>query len=78
MLSSWAKYTEIWSSDFGLGLGKPESVRRPLFRPAKEGLVYLLPKRPDGEIVAVLCMREEDLSRLKEDKEWMRWTRWIG
>jgi len=78
MLSSWAKYTEIWSFDFGLGLGKPVSVRRPLFRPAKEGLVYLLPKRPNGEIVAVLCLREEDLRWLKEDKEWVRWAMWIG
>jgi len=78
MLSSWVKYAKIWSFDFGLGLGKLESVRRPLFRLAKEGLVYLLPKRPDGEIVVVLCMRGEDLRQMEEGEEWVQWARWIG
>lgn len=78
MLSSWVKFGELWALDFGLGLGKPESVRRPLFRPTMESLVYLLPRKADGEIVIVLCLRQDDLDRLRQDKEWMKWTTWIG
>lgn len=78
MLSSWAKYTGIHTLDFNLGLGRPESVRRPHFTPAREGLVYLLPKSPDGEIVVVVCLREADMERLREGGDWMKYARWIG
>jgi len=78
MLSSWAKFVAIWTLDFGLDLGKPQSVRRPLFQPTIESLVYLLPKESDGKIVIAVCLRQEDLDNLKEDPEWAKWTSWIG
>lgn len=74
MLSSWAK-VEAYSMDFGFGL--PEAVRRPQFTPF-EGLGYLVPKRKDGEIAVVLGLREEDLERLKEDEEFVKFGKFIG
>ncbi|TEB31242.1 hypothetical protein FA13DRAFT_1732681 [Coprinellus micaceus] len=74
MLSSWAK-VEAYSMDFGFGL--PEAVRRPQFTPF-EGLGYLVPRRKDGEIAVVLGLREEDLERLKEDEEFVKFGKFIG
>ncbi|KAF5677354.1 trichothecene 3-o-acetyltransferase [Fusarium heterosporum] len=76
MLSSWAK-TGLWGYDFGFGLGLPESVRRPRLEPC-ESLVYLLPKRPDGEITVAISLRDEDLDRLREDAKWKESAVYIG
>lgn len=76
MLSSWVK-EESYNLDFNLGLGKPKAVRRPRFDPV-ESLFYLMPKRPDGEIVAMLCLKEEDMARLKEDEEFVKYGKFIG
>ncbi|KAF4996439.1 hypothetical protein FGRMN_4496 [Fusarium graminum] len=76
MLSSWAK-TGLWGYDFGFGLGLPESVRRPRFEPV-ESLVYLLPKRPDGEITVAISLRDEDMDRLREDSKWKESAVYIG
>lgn len=76
MLSSWAKLN-CCELEFGFGLGKPEAVRRPLFDPC-ESLVYLLPKTLDGEIVIAICLRDEDLERLKADKDFTKHARHIG
>ena len=54
MLSSWAKL-DCYELDFNLGLGKPDSVRRPQFAPV-ESLIYLMPKTLDGEIVVGICL----------------------
>ncbi|CAG8957422.1 hypothetical protein HYFRA_00011403 [Hymenoscyphus fraxineus] len=66
MLSSWAKL-DSYDLDFNLGLGPPESVRRPQFFPV-ESLMYLLPRRADGEIVVAMCLRDEDMVRLRNDE----------
>jgi trichothecene 3-O-acetyltransferase len=76
MLSSWAK-VDLHDLDFGLGLGKPEAVRRPQFMPV-ESLFYLMPRRPDGEIAVALCLRDEDLERLKMDEEFMKYSEYVG
>ncbi|GFF43960.1 trichothecene 3-O-acetyltransferase [Aspergillus udagawae] len=76
MLSSWAK-VNCYELDFNLGLGTPECVRRPRFLPV-EGLMYLLPKALDGEIALMACLRDEDLERLKADKEFARYGKYIG
>ncbi|KAK8123022.1 hypothetical protein PG984_011692 [Apiospora sp. TS-2023a] len=76
MLNSWANQ-DAYHLDFGLGLGLPEAVRRPRFD-AFQGLVYLLPKRPDGEIGAAVCLSEDDLQKLKEDHRFLQFARLVG
>lgn len=76
MFSSWAK-VDCCSQDFGLGLGKPQAVRRPSFVPV-ECLMYLMPKALNGDIVAEFSLRDEDMERLKRDEEFMNYARYIG
>jgi hypothetical protein len=76
VMSSWSK-VDCYQFDFNLGLGRPESVRRPQFSPV-EGVVYLLPKALDGEIVAGLCLRDDDMEKLKVDKEFAKYGQYIG
>ncbi|KAF3938817.1 hypothetical protein ABW19_dt0204591 [Dactylella cylindrospora] len=75
MLSSWAKFP-CYELDFGLGLGPPEAVRRPQFTPL-EGLMYLMPRKPDGEIALALCLRDEDLKSLSEDHEFTKYGAYV-
>ncbi|UQC87675.1 trichothecene 3-O-acetyltransferase [Colletotrichum lupini] len=74
--SSWAKL-DLYEHDFGLGLGKPESVRRPQFTPV-ESLGYLLPKALDGSIALAICLRDEDMNGLKKDELWLKYSKYIG
>ncbi|KAF3177539.1 hypothetical protein TWF106_002568 [Orbilia oligospora] len=74
-LSSWAKL-DTYDLDFGFGVGKPKAVRRPQFTPM-EGLMYLMPKSSDGEIALALCLREEDMERLKSDEEFVRYGKYV-
>ncbi|KAF3909262.1 hypothetical protein ABW20_dc0106003 [Dactylellina cionopaga] len=67
MLSSWAKLN-TYDLDFGFGIGKPEAVRRPQFTPV-ESLMYLMPKKQDGEIALALCLKDRDMEMLKQDHE---------
>ncbi|WEW54730.1 hypothetical protein PRK78_000155 [Emydomyces testavorans] len=76
ILSSWAKL-DCYELDFNLGMGKPEAVRRPHFR-AVEGAICLLPRTLDGEIAAAVCLRDEDMERLKADEEFVKYGRYIG
>lgn len=77
-LSSWAK-EKLYDLDFGPSLGQPEAVRRPMFKDgAREGLVYFLPKGRDGSIVVGICLRDEDMERLRMDEEVLQWSRWVG
>ena len=76
MLSSWSK-VECWDLDFNLGLGKPEAVRRPRFEPV-ESLIYLMPRGRDGEVAVAVCLRNEDMGRLRADEEFTRYGKHIG
>ncbi|KAF9320772.1 hypothetical protein BG003_004987 [Podila horticola] len=76
MLSSWSK-VDCWGLDFNMGLGKPEAVRRPKFSPFAS-LMYLMPKAPSGEVSAAICLTDEDMHRLKADKEFIKFGRVIG
>ena len=76
MLSSWSKL-DCYELDFNLGLGKPECVRRPQFVPV-ESLVYLMPRALDGEIAVAICLRDEDMERLKADEEFVRYGSYVG
>ena len=75
-LSSWAKIN-LYDLDFNLGLGKPEAVRRPAFDPV-ESLMYIMPRRPDGELVVGICVREDDMAGLRADGEFMKYATYIG
>lgn len=74
--SSWAKLA-CYNLDFNLGLGFPESVRRPRFD-VVEGLMYLMPIDRSGGIDAAICLRDEDLEGLKGDREFGEYAEWIG
>ncbi|KAK6512624.1 hypothetical protein TWF481_001506 [Arthrobotrys musiformis] len=74
-LSSWAKLN-TYDLDFGFGIGKPRAVRRPQFTPL-ESLMYLMPKRGDGEIALALCLREDDMERLKSDPEFSKYGKYV-
>ncbi|KAF5230358.1 hypothetical protein FANTH_13875 [Fusarium anthophilum] len=76
ILSSWSNVNVHWL-DFNLGLGNPEAVRRPRFYPV-EGLNFLMPKTADGDVAVALCLRDEDLERLKKDKQFSRYGEYIG
>ncbi|KAM0723835.1 hypothetical protein Q7P37_000825 [Cladosporium fusiforme] len=76
MLSSWAA-VKCYEDDFGFGLGKPEMVRRPGFTPV-ESLMYLLPRTPRGDVAAMVCLRKDDIERLKGDEVFMRLGRFVG
>ena len=76
MLSSWAKL-DCYDLDFNIGLGKPEAVRRPQFIPY-EGLIYLMPKKPNGEIAVGLCLRDEDMDYLRDDKTFHEFCTYVG
>jgi hypothetical protein len=76
MISSWVA-VKCYDDDFGLGLGRPEMVRRPGFT-AVESLMYLLPKTLGGDVTAMMCLRREDLERLKGDGEFGRFGEFVG
>lgn len=43
-----------------------------------ESLVYLMPKRPDGEVAVAISLRDEDMNRLKADEEFVKYGKYIG
>lgn len=77
ILSSWAKLGYCYELDFNLGLGKPDAVLRPQFPPV-ESLIYLMPRMPDGEIAVAVCLRDEDMERLRADEEVGKYGRYTG
>lgn len=74
--SSWARLA-CYLLDFNLGLGLPESVRRPRYA-VVEGLMYLMPMDRNRGIDAAICLRDEDLERLRGDREFQEYADWIG
>jgi len=75
-LSSWSK-VPAYDWDFGLGLGAAVAVRRPGFLPV-ESLMYIMPRDRDGSIVVAMCLRDEDVKRLREDEEWTKFVEYVG
>lgn len=74
--SSWAKM-KSYEYDFGPSLGVPEAVRRTKSH-TTEGLMYLMPKAPDGEIGLVMCLSEEDMGELKRSEEFLNLAKYVG
>jgi hypothetical protein len=40
--------------------------------------MYFMPKAPNGEIAALICLRDEDWERLKADEEFAKYGKYIG
>ncbi|KAL4969420.1 transferase family-domain-containing protein [Aspergillus stella-maris] len=76
MFSSFSK-VGAYGLDFGMGLGGPEAVRLPLLPADPEGLVYALPKRPDGQVVLAMCLEDRDIEALKHDSQFLLHGRFI-
>jgi len=75
-LSSWAQ-ERCCDLDLGAEIGKPEAVRRPSFE-AWAGLAYFMPKDSDGSIAVAMCLREDDLARLRSDEEFCGFCTYVG
>ena len=75
--SSWAKM-RCYDYDFGDGLGMAEIVRRTRSKNLTEGLMYLMPRSPSGEIGLVICLSEEDMLALRKDGEFAKYAEYVG
>lgn len=73
--SSWAKM-KAYGYDFGPGLGRAEAVRRTKSQ-YTEGLMYLMPREPSGEIGLVICLSEGDMGILRRNEEFMRFAEYL-
>lgn len=76
LISSWASWP-VYPSDFGGHLGKPEFARRPTFGPSV-GLIYMMPRNLEGDIDVAICLKKDDLERLKDDPVWRTYADFIG
>lgn len=76
MFNSWANL-DCYRLDFNLRKGQPEAVRRPQFE-SVESLIYLMPRALDGEITVAICLRDEDMERLRADEEFAKYGRYTG
>ncbi|KAM0692492.1 hypothetical protein Q7P36_008696 [Cladosporium allicinum] len=75
--SSWAKM-KSYEYDFGAGLGRAEVVRRTRSNNMTEGLMYLMPKSPSGEIGLVVCLSEEDMAALRRSDQFVQFVLYVG
>lgn len=76
MLSSWANINS-YDLDFGLGVGKPECVRRPRLAPV-ESLVYIMPRDPNGNSAAAVSLSVEDMDAVRRDPEFVKYATYVG
>ncbi|KAL8733010.1 MAG: hypothetical protein Q9166_002408 [cf. Caloplaca sp. 2 TL-2023] len=63
--------------DFGDALSTPEFVRRPTSSPWT-GKCYIMPQRPDGSLDLLVCIREDDMLRLRNDDQFAAFAEYIG
>lgn len=75
IFSSWANMRG-YAFDFGLGLGKPTYFRR-MDHLGVPSLGFLLPKRPDGENVLSICLRNDDIAMLRSDPVFTTYGRFL-
>jgi hypothetical protein len=76
LLSSFTA-VEAYEQDFGLGLGRAEAVRlTDLIN--HEGLMYFLPAEPSGDTTIAMCLRDEDLVRLRADELFAQHGNYLG
>jgi hypothetical protein len=77
LIFSSSTASDAYQLDFALDLGSPEAVRLTCQR-TFEGMVYLLPKTPAGDIAVVLCLRDADLAALIADQTFGRCAQHMG
>lgn len=75
-LSSWAS-ADCYAMDLGLGLRESVAVVRPRPMPMK-GLVILLPRAPDGSVVAAVSLWDEGLVGLEVNAQFGLITRVVA
>ncbi|RPA74893.1 trichothecene 3-O-acetyltransferase [Ascobolus immersus RN42] len=75
VISCWSKLN-CYKLDYGLGLGKPEVVRRPECEGGERlTCTYFMPMREDGELAVCAALRREELEGLRKDGVWGRFVR---
>ncbi|CAL8583501.1 hypothetical protein XPA_009123 [Xanthoria parietina] len=74
MISSWAAVPAY--EDFGDVLGIADFVRRPTV--PWSGIIYIMPKRPDGSLDIAVALPEDDMRRLQSDEQVMAVATYIG
>lgn len=75
MFSSWAGQG-LYQQSFGK-LGKPSIAKRHKFKPM-EGLIYFMPRTDAGDIDVAVCLRVEDIDRLKVDGVLTTYGKYVG
>lgn len=75
MFSSWAGQG-LYQQSFGK-LGNPHIAKRHRFKPM-EGLIYFMPKTDAGDIDVAVCLREEDIDRLRVDDILTKYGKYVG
>lgn len=75
-LSSWVK-ADCYGDDFNFGLGRPVAVIRPQF-PPYEGLIYMMPRSADKAIAVTICLRAEEIEKLKLDAKLNAYAQFLG
>ncbi|CAO1605698.1 hypothetical protein XANCAGTX0491_009203 [Xanthoria calcicola] len=74
MISSWAAVPAY--EDFGDILGIADFVRRPTV--PWSGIIYIMPKRPDGSLDIAVALPEDDMLRLQSDEQVTAVATYIG
>lgn len=75
MFSSWAGQG-LYQQSFGK-LGNPHIAKRHKFKPM-EGLIYFMPRTDAGDIDVAVCLREEDIDRLRVDEVLAKYGKYVG
>ncbi|EME38453.1 hypothetical protein DOTSEDRAFT_29496 [Dothistroma septosporum NZE10] len=78
-LTSGASVSESLPLDFNLGLGNPASLRVPLPSPlGLQSVVGLAPKTAQGDWIVYMCLRNDDLWRLRKDSTFTNHASWLS
>lgn len=78
IISSWADMG-LYECDWGVGLGKTESVRAPnVTVGGGTSLCGIFPRRPDGGLDVLMFLEEAAIHLLSEDQDFLRFVEWWG
>ncbi|KAL8778293.1 MAG: hypothetical protein Q9213_007480 [Squamulea squamosa] len=74
LVSSWASLPVF--GDFGKLLGRADLVRRPTA--PWSGVVYIMPRSPDGSLDVAVSLPEDDMLRLRNDEQVQAFAGYVG